>query len=89
MYLFQVTHLYDGDHFGEVALVTDNPRRNAAVIAAEPSELYKLDHIDFRRAIMPYPDLLLKIERIAAERIEVISAMEERNMRQSVKAEIN
>lgn len=74
---FQIRHLLDGDHFGEIALVTTN-RRIAFVVAVEPCELYKLERKDFIHAILPYPDLLVKIERIAFERIEETSNLEGR-----------
>lgn len=77
-YILQIRHLYDGEHFGEIALVANRNKRIASVIAVEPCELYKLDKVDFVRAILPYPDLLMKIERIANERMEETSALEER-----------
>ncbi|KAI4470521.1 i[[h]] channel isoform e [Holotrichia oblita] len=73
----EIRHLLDGDHFGEIALVTTN-KRIAFVVAVEPCELYKLERKDFIHAILPYPDLLVKIERIAFERIEETSNLEGR-----------
>ncbi|GJQ67837.1 hypothetical protein Trydic_g16601 [Trypoxylus dichotomus] len=73
----EICHLFDGDHFGEIALVTAH-KRIATVIAVEPCELYKLDRKDFVQAILPYPDLLLKIERIAFSRLEETAELEDK-----------
>lgn len=58
-----------------------NRVRVASVIAVEISELFVLERKDFIRAIQPYPDLLNKIRRIAAERFEVARIFEEQNRR--------
>ncbi|XP_044265658.1 potassium/sodium hyperpolarization-activated cyclic nucleotide-gated channel 1-like [Tribolium madens] len=73
----EVCHLEDGDHFGEIALVTPEAQRVASVIAVETCELYRLDRKDFIKAIHPYPDLLEKIQKIAADRMEKTNLMEE------------
>jgi hypothetical protein len=73
----EVCHLEDGDHFGEIALVNPEPSRVASVIAVETCELYRLDRKDFIKAIHPYPDLLEKIQKIAADRMEKTNLMEE------------
>lgn len=72
----------DGSHFGEIALVMKDQLRTASVVAIEISELLVLEHIDFVRAIHPYPDLLNKIKRIAADRLERISMLDEFNRRE-------
>ncbi|XP_018331121.1 potassium/sodium hyperpolarization-activated cyclic nucleotide-gated channel 1-like [Agrilus planipennis] len=73
----EVCHLEDGAHFGEIALVSSDSRRVTSVIAVEVCELFKLSRDDFVRAIMPYPDLLENIKKIAAERIERVNVLEE------------
>jgi putative ABC transport system ATP-binding protein len=45
-----VAELGEGDHFGETALLTGQPR-NATVKALEPSSLYYLDKSDFQAAM--------------------------------------
>lgn len=59
----------DGDHFGEIALIMDDGKRSASVVAVENCELYKLRRKDFMRAILPYPEIVERIERIASERM--------------------
>ncbi|GJQ71734.1 hypothetical protein Trydic_g11427 [Trypoxylus dichotomus] len=74
----EICHLHDGDHFGEIALITNNDRRVASVVTVETSELYRLDRSDFLNSIIPYPDLLMKIQVIAQERMTVTKELEER-----------
>lgn len=80
--IFQICHLEDGAHFGEIALVMQDELRVASVIAVEVCELYRLDRKDFVRAIHPYPDLLDNIQRIAADRMEKTTMLDEHNRRE-------
>ncbi|KAI4461103.1 i[[h]] channel isoform e [Holotrichia oblita] len=73
-----ICHLYDGDHFGEIALIVRNSLRVASVITVEACEVNRLDRIDFLNAILPYPDLLMKIEQIAYDRMMMTKEMDER-----------
>ncbi|PSN45113.1 hypothetical protein C0J52_18780 [Blattella germanica] len=66
----EVCHLEDGAHFGEIALVIEGYTRIASVVAVEPCEVFRLDRVDFLRVVSPYPDLLSKVEQIAADRRE-------------------
>ncbi|XP_018398491.1 PREDICTED: potassium/sodium hyperpolarization-activated cyclic nucleotide-gated channel 2-like [Cyphomyrmex costatus] len=66
----EVCHLEDGAHFGEIALVMLDERRVASVVAVEICELYRLDRADFARTIHPYPMLWEQIKKIAIERHE-------------------
>ncbi|RZC37629.1 potassium/sodium hyperpolarization-activated cyclic nucleotide-gated channel 1-like [Asbolus verrucosus] len=77
----EVCHLEDGAHFGEIALVNQDSLRVASVIAVEICELYRLDRKDFVKAIHPYPDLLEKIQKIAADRMEKTNLLEEQYKR--------
>lgn len=45
---FQVCHLEDGTHFGEVALLMKDSKRMATVVAVEITQLYRLDAADFK-----------------------------------------
>lgn len=72
----------DGAHFGEIALVMQDELRVASVIAVEVCELYRLDRKDFVKAIHPYPDLLDNIQRIAADRMEKTTMLDEHNRRE-------
>lgn len=77
----KVCHLEDGNFFGEIGLVTEQLRL-ASVVAVETSELYRLNEQDFIRAILPYPDLIDKIKKIAFERTEQTMFIEERSILQ-------
>lgn len=70
--------MIDGDHFGEIALISTHETRVATVLAVETSELYRLDRSDFLHAILPYPDLLEKIQYIAQERMQMTKELDER-----------
>lgn len=72
----------DGAHFGEIALVMRDELRVASVIAVEVCELYKLERMDFVKAIHPYPDLLDNIQRIAADRMEKATMLDEHNRKE-------
>lgn len=56
--------------------------RVASVIAVEVCELYKLERTDFVKAIHPYPDLLDNIQRIAADRMEKATMLDEHNRKE-------
>lgn len=82
-FFFQLCHLYDGNHFGEIALVLPNQKRIASVIAIETSSVYRLSRKDFLKAIIPFPDLLLQIEQIAKTRLQSTTDESERIYRSS------
>ena len=63
----ELTKLYSGDCFGEMALVEDKPR-NATVIADEDSELFFLNRESFNEIIMSDPELKAKMEALVAAR---------------------
>lgn len=70
--------MYDGDHFGEIALIVRNSLRVASVVTVEVCEVNRLDRIDFLHAILPYPDLLTRIEQIAYDRMVMTKEMDKR-----------
>lgn len=47
--------------------------RFATVIAVDLSEVYKLERKHFIKAMTPYPELLIKIEKLALERYAEMS----------------
>ncbi|XP_014217251.1 potassium/sodium hyperpolarization-activated cyclic nucleotide-gated channel 1-like [Copidosoma floridanum] len=77
----EVCFLEDGAHFGEVALLVQDQRRVASVVAVEVCEVYRLDRKDFRKCIAVHSDLFSKIERIATERMLRTSHIEEQHKR--------
>ncbi|KAF5299414.1 hypothetical protein FQA39_LY11560 [Lamprigera yunnana] len=68
--LFQICHLADGDHFGEIALVLDMVKRIATVVAIECCELYVLNRKDFLKAIDQFPEIKRKIKILANTRLQ-------------------
>ncbi|XP_058793323.1 potassium/sodium hyperpolarization-activated cyclic nucleotide-gated channel 1-like [Phymastichus coffea] len=77
----EVCHLEDGAHFGEVALLVQDQRRVASIVAVEVCEVYRLDRKDFRKFITVYSDLYAKIEQIATERMQRTVMIEEQHKR--------
>jgi CRP-like cAMP-binding protein len=57
--------LRPGDFFGELALLTGDPR-NATIVAVRQSTLLRLDIVDFRHLLGRQPELA-RIIRVAAE----------------------
>lgn len=66
---YEICHLTDGDHFGEICLLETDRKRTATIIALETCELYKLDQKDFERVIQPHTDLYERMQRVAYERM--------------------
>jgi small-conductance mechanosensitive channel/CRP-like cAMP-binding protein len=63
----QVARLGPGEVFGEMALVTGEPR-NATVRAASACELVVIDHAALREVLETAPELAGRISRVMAER---------------------
>ena len=59
--------LGEGDFFGELSLLTREPR-SATVRAAGYCDLYTLDRDTFRRTLDHYPDFAARVARVAEER---------------------
>jgi ATP-binding cassette subfamily B protein len=64
-----VAHLTNGDCFGEMALVTNEPR-SATVTAVEYTELFTLAREEFNNIIMHNRTLKEHIEELVAKRLE-------------------
>ncbi|KAG5892221.1 hypothetical protein JTB14_034770 [Gonioctena quinquepunctata] len=64
----EICHLKDGAHFGEIALIFNEPRV-ATVRAVTPCELFTLNRSDFLDVLEPYPDIKTKITLLAQERL--------------------
>ena len=63
-------HFEDGAHFGEIALLVQDRKRIATIVAIAVSEIYRLDRKDFRKYFAADKELMKKIEKIATTRIE-------------------
>src|SRR5262249_40502514 len=58
-----------GDFFGELALLTGDPR-NASIVAAQQCTLLRLDIVDFRHLLPRQPELARIIHAAAEQRLE-------------------
>nr|CAD7402086.1 unnamed protein product [Timema cristinae] len=67
--LGRICHLEDGDQFGEIALVMEDERRRASVVAIETSKLFRLSREDFRQAMKPYPETMAMIKESVFKRL--------------------
>lgn len=63
-----LNELAAGDLFGEMALLTGNPR-SASVIALTDIDLWSLSHADFDNLVTSYPNLALALGRLLSERL--------------------
>jgi len=63
----QVAELGEGDFFGEMALVSDEPR-SATVIADEDSEVFVLYKKDFKQILLSNPKIAGIIKQVLTER---------------------
>lgn len=61
-------HLNDGAHFGEIALIFNEPR-NASVVAVTPCELFVLQRSDFNEIIDLYPEFKNEVINLANNRL--------------------
>ncbi|CAG9823119.1 unnamed protein product [Phaedon cochleariae] len=64
----EICHLEDGAHFGEIALIYNEPRV-ATVVAVTPCELFVLNRSDFLDVLKPFPEIQDKIVKLAEERL--------------------
>jgi CRP-like cAMP-binding protein len=69
----QVNELGPGDYFGEIALLTDEPR-NASVRAATPALCYRLSREGFAQLLASAPASRASVDRLALERISQMRA---------------
>lgn len=61
------TTLHEGDFFGEIALILNQPR-SASVRAVDYCDLYRLEKNLFDRVLAHYPEFAVHIESMAKER---------------------
>jgi voltage-gated potassium channel len=67
--------LESGDFFGELALLTGDPR-NATIVAVRQSTLLRLDIVDFRHLLGRQPELARIIRAAAEQRLEAATVRE-------------
>ena len=58
----------DGGHFGEMAIIDDQPR-SASAVADQDSSLLVLHKNDFRSAVQDYPDIAFEVFRELVRRL--------------------
>jgi cAMP-dependent protein kinase regulator len=64
----EVARLGSGAFFGEIALVTDQPR-SATIVATVPTQLLAIDREVVRQLIVAYPEVLKVLLRFLRERL--------------------
>ncbi|XP_018314248.1 potassium/sodium hyperpolarization-activated cyclic nucleotide-gated channel 2 [Mycetomoellerius zeteki] len=72
----EICHLEDGAYFGELALLMEDERWIASVIAAENCEVYILSRANFQNALISYPDLLAHLQNVMLARLEQTPLLE-------------
>jgi CRP-like cAMP-binding protein len=65
-----VKTMNEGDFFGELALLCDQPR-SATVRATTPCDLFVLKQGDFNRALKEYPQFAESVNEVARTRYQV------------------
>ena len=63
-----IAYLGSGDYFGEMALLTGEPR-SATVITTEPSEMFILHKSDFDLIVERFPSITLSMGKIMSQRL--------------------
>ncbi len=63
-----VAQLKTGDYFGEMSLLTGEPR-SASVVTTEPSEMFILNKSDFDVIIERFPSISLSMSKIMSQRL--------------------
>ena len=63
-----IAELAGGDYFGEMALLTGDPR-SASVITTEPSEMFILNKDDFDLIVERFPSITLSMGKIMSQRL--------------------
>ena len=66
-----------GDYFGEIALLTDEPKRTATVTATSSAEVLGVTKWDFRALINAQPDIAVQVMSELARRLEETESLTE------------
>lgn len=75
----EITHLEDGEHFGEFCLIFPDKKRKGNVVAIAYCEIYRLDIHDFKRTIETVPEIYERLETLASRRLDLVLIEEERH----------
>ncbi len=67
--------LAEGDFFGEVAMISEDTKRTANVVAARTCELLELSVRDFRRLVQSNAEIGDAVHEVARQRLEAITRM--------------
>ncbi len=65
--------LSEGDFFGEVAMISEDTKRTATVVAARTCELLSLSVRDFRRLVQSNAEIGEAVHEVARQRLEAIN----------------
>ncbi|PIK50004.1 hyperpolarization-gated and cyclic nucleotide regulated channel [Apostichopus japonicus] len=68
-----VNTLCDGDHFGEISLLSSDERRVADVVASTICDTYRLSREDFNTVLKDYPKMRRRMSETAEKRLRSIS----------------
>jgi type IV pilus assembly protein PilB len=75
-----IASLDSGTCFGEMALLTGNPR-TATVMATQATSVFVLEKKDFESLLKEHPSISMSLNKIVAERIEVMNAQKGMGMK--------
>jgi len=64
-----LSYLESGDHFGEMSLLTGEPR-SASVVAVNDVELWRLSKDDFDRLILNNPNITITLTHLLSQRLK-------------------
>ena len=75
-----LSYLENGDYFGEMALITGEPR-SATVIAESDIDLYQLNKSDFDALILKNPSISLSLTHVLTQRLQMANKSRENSER--------
>ena len=75
-----LSYLENGDYFGEMALITGEPR-SATIIAESDIEVYKLNKTDFDVLILNNPNISLSLTHVLTQRLQMANKSRENSER--------
>ncbi|KAJ9578407.1 hypothetical protein L9F63_005365, partial [Diploptera punctata] len=76
----EIRKLCDGDFFGEIALVAEDSKRTATIIAEDICEVYRLDRRDFEVNVLSNPTAFELVKNVVAERLRETMIEEEKHL---------